>query len=627
MLYSNLLKKSLLAATMALSLSACDLIEDSPSHEVVGPNLTISAIDANTLNAYQMDDVLHLDYQLHVQELNQPNVTIDFYLVHADSANDSEIDETHFLASTTHEAVENGDFVESLRMEIPAVEHYGEYWVVAVVDPDDEVAEANEDDNHPNTDLEHHRDGEFPAVKITVEASPEHEFIFAKSYIDGGLVVLDSPEYHEGTGEHHADIIGHIDAIYHGSEAATAALTAEVLINGGYQSVQLWDSDHNDSHAAPSYQNEMHINFEHNGDEHFFGFDIALTDAQLQTLYDNYDPEAEINELSVRLTLTDTTLIGAEHDDSNNQVEITVPLYFFERQAAEVAASGEVQAAGFTNTGNKLSVDGSYDKSYGDASKFKVGVELGGELTADLLDKSAALEAGGSIDMWIFNAHNTIFGISYDAQAYLAGVNTGYDSEMIIFNTVVFEDSKWVSQFEKTFEKSWEEERILVRASFNVGPVPISISAGVDGSVGASLTIGYKQSQIYANGDILSTQFGGFAKGGVDLLLVAAGVTIELTIIDNVLAFDSSAELGLLADGQLNPHIVYAFELTDDLDVISGKFGLYAEVRSVKWCKKWFIPYPCGTNKNTYYLWFYQTPSVFKKSWTIYSKEGTLSVR
>jgi len=197
---------------------------------------------------------------------------------------------------------------------------------------------------------------------------------------------------------------------------------------------------------------------------------------------------------------------------------------------------------------------------------------------------------------------------------------------MIIFNATVYEQSKWVAQFEKTFEKSWEEERTLVQARFTVGPVPIKVSAGVDGSVGFELTIGYALSELYANGDLFSTQFGGFARGGVDLLLVEAGVTIDLTIIDNVLAFDSSAELALLADGVVDPRVEYSFELTDDIDVISGRFGLYADVRSVKWCKKWGIPYPCGKKTTTYYLWFYQTPSVFKKSWTLYSKEGSFSL-
>ncbi|MBE1299513.1 MAG: hypothetical protein GJ680_06365 [Alteromonadaceae bacterium] len=590
-------------------------------------NLTISSIDANNLNVYKMDEVIRVDYQLEVTELNQPDVDVDFYLVHGDSAEDEEIAETHFLASVTHAAAENGSIVDSFSVNIPAVEHTGNYWIVAIVDPDNEVAEENEVDNHPNIDNEQHVEGDFPAIQIEISASPEHEFDFVSSYVDGGIVVLDSPEVHEGTGEHHSDIIGHIDAVYHGDHEATAALTAEVEIDGTYQPVSLWDS------VSQSYTDSQSVTFTYNGEEHFFGFDIGLTDDQLAAIYATYAADAISNEITLRLTLTDTTDAAIEADTGNNSVEITSPLYFFERTDESddgvdgLAGKNELMTAkDVTFTGNKLTVDGSYDKSYGDASKFKVGVELGGELAVDLLDKAAALEAGGSVDMWIFNAHNTIFGASFDGQAYITGVNTGYDSEMIIFNTTVYEDSNWVAQFEKTFEKSWEEERILVQAKFSVGPIPMKVSAGVDGGVGFELTVGYALSELYANGDIFSANFGGFAQGGVDLLVASAGVTIDINIVDNVLAMDSSAELALLEEGTVNPRVDYSFELTDDIDVISGRFGLFAEVSGIKWCKKWGIPYPCGTKKTTYYLWFYQTPSVFQKSWTIFSKEGSVSI-
>lgn len=611
--------RTLFLAFMVIVLSACDDAannQNGTSQSVVGPNLTITGMDANKLNAYQTNDSLIVDYRLLVNELDQPDVQIDFYLVHAQGENNGdEVPESHYLASVEHTSIENGTYTETIEMTIPTIEEYGDFWVVAIVDPDDVVAEVNEDDNHPNVDNEDHLKGSFPAIEIEVEASPDHEFIFVSSYIDGGLVVLDSPAVHDGTGDNHSDVIGHLDAIYHGDVAATAELTAEVLINGNYEAVKLWDS------GTSAYVAAQSIDFEYNGDEHFFGFDIALSDQQLADLYASYDANADLNTFTTRLTLTDTTTEGSEFDDDNNVVEISVPLYFFEHESD---TTNVLTAKRFENTGNQFSVDGSYDKGYGDQKKFRVGVDLAGELKADLIEKAASLEAGGSVDMWIFNAKNTIFGISYDGQAYLSGLNTGYESEMIIFNTTVFEDEYWNAKFEKTFEKSWEEERILAQARFTVGPVPVKVSAGIDGQVGFEFTIGYALSTLNAGGDLISTSFGGFANGGIDLLIASAGVTIDINLLDNVLSMDSSAGLALLDDGELDPRIEYSFELTDDIDIISGRFGLYADVRGVKWCKKWGIPYPCGRKTTTYYLWLYQTPSVFAKSWTLYSKEGTV---
>ncbi|NVK23502.1 MAG: hypothetical protein HWE10_01115 [Gammaproteobacteria bacterium] len=650
--------KLTLAASLvaALTLSGCDSKDEvEVVDRSVGANLSVTNLDANTLNFYEMGDTIAVDYQLDVNELSSPDVVIDFYLVHTlsgqgEDESEIDIDETQLLATETHLAVSNGSHIHSFSAEIPSVDHTGNYWIVPVVDPENEVVEVHEDDNYPNINNEQHVEGDIPAVLIDIEQSPQHEFEFVQAYLDGGLVVLDSPEVHADTGEHHSDIVGHIDAIYHepndhaGCEASedeaegcdngvTADLTAEVMIDGVYTQVQLWDASvANDDGSTGDYVDSQSIEFEYNGDEHFFGYDIALTDAQLDTLYQAYDADAAVNEISVRLTLTDTTAYGPEHDDANNTIELTVPLYFFEQEEIDydeevVAASkaGYKSAKGISFSGNKLQIDGSYDKSYGDASKFKVGLDLGGEMKVDLLDKAASLEAGGSLDMWIFNAHNVIFSANFDGQAYVAGVNTGYDAEMVIFNATVYENSRWVAQFEKTFEKSWEEERTLVRARFSIGPVPLTVRAGVDGNVGFELTIGYALSELYAEGDLFNVGFGGFANGGIDLALVEAGVTIDLNIVENVLSLESSAELDLL-NSDVNPRINYAFALTDDIDVISGKAGLYAKVTSIKWKKKWGIPYPAGKKTKTYYLWFYQTPSVYKKSWTIFSKEGSRSL-
>lgn len=602
-----------------------------------GPNLTISRLEANNLNSYQSGDDLLVDYQFEVEEFDSVDFAIDFYLVHASSEADNnvetEIQETHLLGSVEHLAISTGSYVETARFELPTVADFGQFWVVSVVDPDNDVEEINEDDNFPNIDNDDHAAGGFPAVEIEILASLEHDLAFVSGYIDDGLVMLDSPEVHVGTGENHSDVIGHLDAIYFGSRPATAALTAEVEINGVYQAVQLWDASNS------SYVNSQEINFNYNGDEHFFGFDIALDNDQLADLYAQYDSSAISNEIHFRLTLSDTTEHGPEVDPDNNQIELSAPLFFFEQTEPEDAGERPskvaksivptdnnlaMRALDVESTGNRLSVDGSFNAGYGDASKFRVAVDLEGEMTADLLEKAAALEAGGAVNMWIFNAQNTIFSITYDGQAYLSGINTGYSSEMVIFNTTVFEDEYYNAQFAISLEKSWEEERVLASARFFVGPIPIKVSAGITGGVGFELNLGYALSELTADGDVFSTNFGGFASGSVDVLIAEAGVTAELNVIDNVLALDSSASLALLDEGELDPRVEYEFELTDEIDVISGRFGLFAIVRGIKWCKFLGVPYPCGTKTTDYYLWFYQTPSVFAKSWVIFEEEGAI---
>lgn len=310
-------------------------VEDSAASGVTGANLTITGIDANNLNFYELGDTISVDYELVVQELSQPDVTIEFYLVHTEAddatSTDAEISETHLLESVTLSAVENGHHIETFSADIPAVTLTGNYWIVAVVDPQNEVVEAEENDNYPNLDNAQHVSGDFPSIIIDIERSPEHEFVFVSKYIDGGLVVLDSPAVHEGTGEHHSDIIGHLDAIYYGDAEATAVLTAEVLIDGTFQAAQLWDA------ISHTYVASQSIDFEYNGAEHFFGFDVGLTDEQLAALYASYDATAASNDITIKMTLTDATDIGSESNDDNNSIELTVPLYFFEQEEEETA--------------------------------------------------------------------------------------------------------------------------------------------------------------------------------------------------------------------------------------------------------------------------------------------------
>jgi hypothetical protein len=325
-----------------------------------------------------------------------------------------------------------------------------------------------------------------------------------------------------------------------------------------------------------------------------------------------YDSASE-NELTLRFSLEDSTT-SIEQNNTNNSQEITVPLYFFNPSRRILSARAVSSITKFEK---------SYSKSYGDKGKFAVGIDLYGKAQLDLLDIGGVIDASGEVDVWIFNAKNELFSISYFASAYIDGLNTGYSSEMVIFNSKVFEAEEFVAQFEKSWSKSWEEEKTLVEARFSIGPIPMSVSAGVSGELGFELKVGYA-AELYAKGDLFTTKFTAFAEGGIDLIIASGGVIAELTLIDNTFSLDSSVDLSLASNA--TPVIGYGIDLTDDLDVISGKFGLFAEVSGIKWCKKWGIPYPCGTKHTTYYLWLYQTPSVFNKSWTIYSNSGSINL-
>ena len=234
--------------TFALLISVSGCLSDSNDSSSIdrsqGPNLTITTIDVANLNYYQPGETIRVDFELLVQELDYPDVDIDFYVVHAqDSAGEGEeIDETHYLGTKRLSKVDNGSLIGSFVETVPDITITGDYWIMAVVDPNNTVAEAFEDDNHPNIDNEEHTEGNFPYAIVELEHTFKHDFAIVNAALSEEVLVLDTPAVHANSalGSNNADMHGYIDAIYYGQEVARAELLVEVMIDGNYEPIEIW---------------------------------------------------------------------------------------------------------------------------------------------------------------------------------------------------------------------------------------------------------------------------------------------------------------------------------------------------------------------------------------------------
>ncbi|AWB65274.1 hypothetical protein C2869_01905 [Saccharobesus litoralis] len=632
------LNKTLCALPLlsTLALQGC-LIEDSEQNALTTTvNLTLSTLAVENQHLYEPNDELQVNYRLHADNLPNPhNVTVDFYLVHNEPEDDSEenteeseVEGDHLLGSVIHEAIETGEFGYHAEFTIPRdLQHEGHYWIMAVVDPQDEIVESNEQDNHPHPENEDHVAGEFPYAEIEVQLHPGHEFKLTNIVLDGDSVILDTPDHHEGTGDLHSDIIGHIDAIYHGTNTAKARFEAEILIDGGFQPLKLWHAD------SKTYTDSQEIEFTYNGEDHFFGFDLFISDEQRAALYANYDADA-YNNVLIRYDITDITESDDVEHDLNNSVVMSYPLYFFEGEnTAQISSSAQVTAAGVTSNSQEYSLSGGFDKTYGDKKKIATSMDLGGLLKLDKENQGAIADAGGSFNVYVFNKKATLFRVGFNAQAFTdvagTGDGTGWGSELVLFGSKIIDESHYKTEFIKTWNKEWEEERQIVSSSFFVGPIPVGVRAGVTGGLGFEFTLRF-DGKLHAEGDVVSSYFDIWAKGGVEAGVASAGITAQFRIFDELLRLDSAADLTIIGQNGVDPKITYEFDLTNKLDVIKGDFGLFAEVRSVKWCKKkkWGIKikYPCGIKKDNYYYWFYRTKGLYSKSWTIFAKDGEINL-
>lgn len=615
---------SLIAATAILA--GCNT-SDEP--EV---NLTLSQLSVDNQHQYVPGESIELTYTLHAENVEETDINVDFYIVF-DETGDEDLEDTdetevegdHLLGTETFTAVSSGDYNHHSSFTVPYdLSHEGNYWIMAVVDPDDLIEESDETDNHPHLDNEAHVEGEFPFAEIAVELHPEHEFILTNIEVDGETIILDAPEAHAGYGEFHSDIIGHFDAIYHGSGDASARFEAEILIDGIFHPVKLWDAE---SHQYVDYQD---IEFTYNGEDHYFGFDIFISDEQRAALYESYDADL-YNHVVIRYDITDISESGLNEHDPENHFDVSYPLFFYEGDDS-VAESGEGTnkspvARSAASNGFKLS--GGFDKTYGDKKKVAASADLHGLLELNTSDKGAIADAGGSFNFYVFNKKATIFRVAYTASAYLDASNTGYGSELVLFGAKLIDEDHFVDEFSKTWERDWEESRDIVKSSFFVGPIPMSVSAGVEGTLGMDFTLAYS-GELTASGDIFTTSFDVYANGGVEAGIASAGIAANFRVVEDLLRLDSSADLTVLDNGNLDPRIDYSFKLVNDLEVIKGEFGLHAQTRKLKWCKKkkWGIKikYPCGIDKKDYYYWFYRTNGLFDKRWTIFEQNGSVSI-
>ncbi|WP_125779553.1 hypothetical protein [Pseudoalteromonas rubra] len=620
--------RAILAGAMLTTLSGCEL-GGNDKQPIVIPveqsksNIAITKISTGPLETLEPNTAVQVFYDVDISGFNDIDVDVHFYMVHAaelDTSNgeEAEIEEVHKVGALELTQVSEGSHSFETEITIPDTLLGGHYHLIAQIDPHDDHVEDVEEDNHPSVDHAPFADGEFPFADVHVRVLESHDYKLLDAQFGQQALILDVPDNTDGTSDHHSDLIGYLSADYEGSNLGSTAITAEVLVNGNWQATHFWNAE------STAYEAQLTHNFTAGLHDEHIGFDIALDDALLSQIYQGYDATVE-QSLQVRFTLTDLAQ-NAETITDNNVIETEIPLYFFTGESTDTEQSLAKRDAQYSVGLANIKLEKEFDKSYGNKSKFSVGVDLSGQLfIVPTGDPGGRIAGEGVVEAYFFNAQNTLFSISYDGSAYISGQNTGYASEMIIFNNVAFEDEKYTTKYEKSWEKSWEEEKVLAKARFTIGPVPMSVEAGVTGNLGFELTVGYN-AELYAEGDLFHVDFGAFGRGGVNLGLVSAGIQAILTLIDNTFAMESNAGFALVSTGNKAPHIYYGIELKNDLDVISGKFGLYAETIGVKWCKKWGIPYPCGKKTHRYDLWLYQTPSVYNKSWTLYSKEDEIEL-
>jgi len=586
------------------------LVGLSACHDDDFINLRMEDISSSTSSVHP-NDYFMVNYSIRAANVKGSEIVVDFYALHDESVEDATDEETDlehdfYLGSDTFVVDDSGytTVERAVELHIPInVTFDGDYSIVANIDPENLIEESDEQDNVLSED-----DQEHPETVIHIEIPSDHDFDVTELVFDDSFILLDAPGQVSRDGAVHVtDLIGHINAEYLGfGEGVDAHLELQALINSEWQTLQLWDSE------LQGYDTEVDVVFEYTHDEHYIGFDAKFTDQQVADLYAEFGATSDV-ELEIRAVVTDhVTSTLTEIEIANNSAETTLPLAFFEGGTTS------------QKTLPVLTVGTGFNKGYGDASKFRIGFNVEGELVLDSGAISGDLSGGAGIGVTAFGFSVDMIALSMEARAAYFETYAGYEVSLDLFGGSVWSTGQEGTFIEYEFERerTWEEEKELLNTSFVVGPVPMTITVGVSGEITSSFDLTVTGFNIEASSDILSIEFLANATGGINLAAIQAGVEIELTLIENV--FNVTGNVGLDLNG-----ISYGLDLTDEINAIQGRFGLFAKTFGIKWCKKRIfrkkIKYPCGTKTTTYRFWIYQTPSLFEKAWTLFSKQGVLS--
>ncbi|MBF0192256.1 MAG: PD40 domain-containing protein [Magnetococcales bacterium] len=323
------------------------------------------------------------------------------------------------------------------------------------------------------------------------------------------------------------------------------------------------------------------------------------------TLVIRLDPEGNVSEW--------------ENNRADNVKEM--PVMFLATSHAATAAGKSRHARYYDSNGSATSfVSMGTSESYGSTSTVAVGYTLGADVTyGDITNNvphAAEFDASSNeFAVWIFGQKISLLGLDTGAQfdgndpycsdmnldITVLGVNilaysppdsttiattvydliSGYTSSSCKSKTATKVESLWVSQdtsgnelYIKSTEKTEEKQ-------FMIGPVPVVVTGGAEGSAGlqGSLSINATQKLSSSVGPFLNIT--GFAEVGVGLsvnagafsLSAVAGVGMSLTIVDITLTMDTSFQLN-----EALPAAMITFETPLVLTTMDGEFYAYVEV-------------------------------------------------
>ncbi len=447
-----------------------------------------------------------------------------------------------------------------------------DYYLVAQVDPVDDIHETNEDDNVPP-------DGTTtPVVHIDDTWTNTPDIVLEDVVLDTDAIVLRPLAQYPSMGPLQDVANSHFGCTVMitttgANDVTDLDLSVSIEVPGGsFQPLKIWNRDN--SSYQDSYVAERVVAGQPNG----IHLDVFIPEAlrlQLLPFVQNGPTQMGLQVLTNRTAgIAEWDLGSRRYNRPDDGVNFDVTV---------VGPPEPIQQGG-------LHWDDGFDTSWSNKF-FGVGLSMGAGASLD--DRGAIAYADAAVPVYLVGSRFDFF----DAHIYQRtdpndNTNSRYSVDVNALGVTVFtklvEDPSYVNTEDWNVQKS-AEARSLVW----VGPVPITLTAGASGTIGYQTTVDLNTSRaILTTGPYANA--GAYASAAVDLVVVSAGVAGTLTIVSDELTAAMIADMNITNNGNTLVGTL-TFSLTNDLVGPNGRIYLFANYPAPKWCKVPFVGrVPCG---------------------------------
>jgi hypothetical protein len=564
-----------------------------------------SATSSQALSGHEV----HIDYTVSSSTAEPGETTIYFYAGLAEYDGDLEDNETIvetnddiLLGTAVLSSIPQGFSNYSTMLRIPYSLSGGEYRIYGFIDPMNLIKENNESNNYPPSDPE----ADHLYLDLNVTESNATDIRLEQFELVQSTILLEDENNSEHNFSNH-EFEANINILHFSpSKETNLTIVCQIKIGDIWHNLDLWDN------AQQNYVKDLNVTVANDTDAYHAHLHISIPDDVWQDINltkTNYyfmrvaiESDAEKGQFTLNNTSTQAITILKDKGQTPQKLSTN---------AISIASTSSTIDQGLSN---------SFTKGVGDKDYFYGDLSLDAEAGGDTANNRMVVQAGSDITLYVFGGALTLF--YSNAEMYCAESTVGRSATVEFIGQTLYDESQEVNTH---LNKEFSKEQLLAKATFTVGPVPVSVEASATGTLGIDLTLTCSNESFVADGKPYAN-FTAIGTGGVDAGVASAGVDVELTLIDD--EFHAIPSITPTYSSNKLTKVTGEFKVTNDVTLVDGSAGLYAIVAdgidTCKSCKKFFgkkicVSYPCGLSYKEYETTLFDITG-FSQSQTLYDK-------